>query len=140
MATVSPTPSSTDDIMILDSKMLVNDNPLDGSEHAYDNNGSGGGGGEEQLMGTSSQQSVGVATNKLRRSALKKQSTSGSSSKNSPLLKVQFRDVWLREYGMVLGDNPAVSHGAPVQLDWDKMLADFWRMPDGIVKCRWRNS
>jgi len=33
--------------------------------------------------------------------------------------KVCFDDVHIREYGFILGDNPAVSKGAPLQIDWD---------------------
>ena len=54
-----------------------------------------------------------------RRSALKKPGQTRSAQNSSMLLKVSFQNVHLREYGMVLGDNPAVSHGAPVQLDWE---------------------
>lgn len=32
---------------------------------------------------------------------------------------VRFRDVQLREYELCLGDNPSVSRGAPLSLDWD---------------------
>jgi hypothetical protein len=53
------------------------------------------------------------------RSAMKKAGQSRSAQNSSMLMKVHFANVHLREYGMVLGDNPAVSHGAPVQLDWD---------------------
>ena len=55
----------------------------------------------------------------IRRSALKKTGQTRSAQNSSMLLKVCFQNVYLREYGMVLGDNPAVSHGAPVQLDWE---------------------
>ncbi|CAB9496602.1 expressed unknown protein [Seminavis robusta] len=55
----------------------------------------------------------------MRRSAMKKPGQSRSAQNSSMLLKVHFDVVHLREYGMVLGENPAVSHGAPVQLDWD---------------------
>ncbi|CAB9505222.1 expressed unknown protein [Seminavis robusta] len=33
--------------------------------------------------------------------------------------KVCFDDVHIREYAIVLGDNPAVSKGAPLQITWD---------------------
>lgn len=33
--------------------------------------------------------------------------------------KVHFGHVIVREYGMILGANPAVSHGAPVEIDWE---------------------
>ena len=57
--------------------------------------------------------------NYAKRSALKKPGTSRRAQNSSMLMKVSFQEVHLREYGMVLGDNPAVSHGAPVQLDWE---------------------
>jgi len=31
---------------------------------------------------------------------------------------VSFRDVIIREYEQILGDNPAVSYGPPISLDW----------------------
>ena len=34
---------------------------------------------------------------------------------------VRFSDVTLREYPMVVGDNPAVSSGPPVTIDWNYM-------------------
>jgi hypothetical protein len=55
----------------------------------------------------------------IRRSAMKKPGQSRSAQNSSMMMKVHFVNVHLREYGMVLGDNPAVSHGAPVQLDWE---------------------
>jgi hypothetical protein len=33
--------------------------------------------------------------------------------------KVCFDDVHIREYGFILGDNPSVSKGAPLQIDWE---------------------
>jgi hypothetical protein len=54
-----------------------------------------------------------------RRSAMKKPGQSRSAQNSSMFMKVHFVYVHLREYGMVMGDNPAVSHGAPVQLDWE---------------------
>lgn len=33
--------------------------------------------------------------------------------------KVNFQDITIREYYQTMGDNPAVSYGAPIQLDWD---------------------
>jgi hypothetical protein len=53
------------------------------------------------------------------RSALKKSGQGRCGQGSSMALKVCFQEVHLREYGMVLGDNPSVSHGAPVQLDWE---------------------
>eukprot|EP00980_Cylindrotheca_fusiformis_P002634 scaffold618_cov130-Cylindrotheca_fusiformis.AAC.38 len=32
--------------------------------------------------------------------------------------RVRFDSVQVRSYGQTLGDNPAVSHGVPIQLDW----------------------
>jgi len=31
---------------------------------------------------------------------------------------VRFSDITIREYPMILGDNPSVSHGPPVTIDW----------------------
>ena len=42
-------------------------------------------------------------------------SSCSSSSSNS----VRFRNVQIREYGIVLGDNPSCSRGPPVSLGWD---------------------
>lgn len=65
----------------------------------------------------------GVESSKIassgRRSAMKKNGQSRAGQQSSMMLKVHFHEVHLREYGMVMGDNPAVSHGAPVQLDWE---------------------
>ena len=110
MAAVSPTPSSDD---AFDSKEF--DYPLDNemgssSHHSNNNNTTTG-------MNHSSQSHTSSTSSSCRRSALKKPGQSRVSQGSSMLYKVHFRDVWLREYGMVLGDNPAVSHGAPVQLD-----------------------
>ena len=33
--------------------------------------------------------------------------------------KVEFRDITVRDYPMTIGDNPCVSYGTPVSLDWD---------------------
>jgi hypothetical protein len=33
--------------------------------------------------------------------------------------KVSFQNVTIREYGLTLGDNPCVSYGPPVSLDWN---------------------
>ena len=33
--------------------------------------------------------------------------------------KVNFQNITIREYGQTIGDNPSVSHGTPVSLDWD---------------------
>ena len=58
-----------------------------------------------------------------KRSALKKSGQERCAHRSSMvMLKVRFRDVWLREYAMVLGDNPAVSHGAPVQIEWEPQV------------------
>jgi hypothetical protein len=32
---------------------------------------------------------------------------------------VVFKDVWIREYDQTVGDNPCVSYGPPISLDWD---------------------
>eukprot|EP00533_Pseudo-nitzschia_delicatissima_P000049 CAMPEP_0116084142 /NCGR_PEP_ID=MMETSP0327-20121206/3647_1 /TAXON_ID=44447 /ORGANISM="Pseudo-nitzschia delicatissima, Strain B596" /LENGTH=313 /DNA_ID=CAMNT_0003575073 /DNA_START=148 /DNA_END=1089 /DNA_ORIENTATION=- len=47
--------------------------------------------------------------------------TSGESLKPCKIGKkiVRFCNVHLREYGTCLGDNPSVSRGAPLSLDWD---------------------
>ncbi|CAJ1938894.1 unnamed protein product [Cylindrotheca closterium] len=41
-----------------------------------------------------------------------------SSSKRSESQEVRFHSVQVRMYGQTLSDNPAVSNGAPIQLDW----------------------
>lgn len=52
------------------------------------------------------------------RSILKDPSSNNVSS-TAIWKKVCFDDVHIREYGFILGDNPAVSKGAPLQIDWD---------------------
>lgn len=47
-------------------------------------------------------------------------STSSAANKNS----VTFGLIVVREYKMTLGDNPSVSYGAPVQLDWEYQEQD----------------
>ena len=41
------------------------------------------------------------------------------SGNNEKKREVSFHSIQIRHYQMVLGDNPACSIGAPVQLDWD---------------------
>jgi hypothetical protein len=38
---------------------------------------------------------------------------------NDMKYEVAFDTVTVREYGMILGDNPSCSYGPPVQLDWE---------------------
>ncbi|KAL3941765.1 MAG: hypothetical protein SGBAC_003944 [Bacillariaceae sp.] len=45
-------------------------------------------------------------------------SDSLDESTRSELQEVRFNSVQVRMYGQTLGDNPAVSNGAPIQLDW----------------------
>jgi len=45
-------------------------------------------------------------------------SSSSSLSFEGKKKKVCFDDVQIREFAMIMGDNPAVSKGAPVQIDW----------------------
>ena len=33
--------------------------------------------------------------------------------------KIHFGQIYVRDYGMILGDNPCVTYGPPVTLDWD---------------------
>lgn len=37
----------------------------------------------------------------------------------SPMKKVTFASVEVREYPIILGDSPACSKGAPISIDWD---------------------
>lgn len=53
------------------------------------------------------------------RSILKDNKDEGGVSNTAIWKKVCFDDVHIREYGFILGDNPAVSKGAPLQIDWD---------------------
>ena len=67
--------------------------------------------------------------NSLKRSLLKKIDISSNSSKQDdsdndsdevPAGKcVRFSNVDVRDYSLCLGDNPSVSVGAPISLDWD---------------------
>ena len=49
--------------------------------------------------------------------------------------KLQWGDIQIREYAQCLGDNPACSQGAPIQLDWNYQLVDVMRV-DSYESCR----
>jgi hypothetical protein len=55
----------------------------------------------------------------VRPKSILKDSTSDLQPNGSIWKKVCFDDVHIREYGFVLGDNPAVSKGAPLAIDWE---------------------
>ena len=46
-------------------------------------------------------------------------SISSSSCKSSSSNSVRFQNVKIREYGIILGDNPSCSNGPPIGLSWD---------------------
>lgn len=39
-------------------------------------------------------------------------------TRTKPLCSVSFKQIVIREYGQVIGDNPSCSGGAPISLDW----------------------
>jgi hypothetical protein len=43
----------------------------------------------------------------------------GEMSSDSLSKRVSFSEIEVREYGMTLGDNPCVSRGVPVTIDWE---------------------
>ena len=43
---------------------------------------------------------------------------------------VSFGTVEIREHGIVLGDNPAVSSGAPITIDWDHFDEDVFELDE----------
>lgn len=47
------------------------------------------------------------------------ESKTDSESEEYSLKKVYFDQICIREYPIILGDNPAVSDGAPVTIGWD---------------------
>jgi hypothetical protein len=53
----------------------------------------------------------------IRASRAKYVSCAEEPRRSRPLC-VRFKNVQVRWYGQTLGDNPAVSNGAPIQLDW----------------------
>lgn len=57
---------------------------------------------------------------------------SSSSENPDPLLKrnVSFHTMEIREYGVVLGDNPSCSSGPPVQLAWNPLDSTELRIDD----------
>ena len=58
-------------------------------------------------------------------SILEKEKNSIENKDTIPLItndmkyEVAFDTITVREYGMILGDNPSCSYGPPVQLDWE---------------------
>lgn len=49
------------------------------------------------------------------------ESKTDSESEDFGIKKVYFDQIYIREYPIILGDNPAVSEGAPVTIGWDCM-------------------
>ena len=45
--------------------------------------------------------------------------SSDSSRKDAPRRSVSFHEVKIRSYQQTIGDNPSVSYGTPISLDWD---------------------
>jgi hypothetical protein len=63
-----------------------------------------------------------------RKSSMKKLSSLGNNSKSAstPLLKrsVSFASLSIREYNIVMGDNPSCSYGVPISLGWNYQQHD----------------
>lgn len=59
-----------------------------------------------------------VCSNGLKESTISSSSSSSLLNKNKKK-SVTFGSVSVREYAIVLGDNPSVSRGAPISLGWD---------------------
>ena len=57
------------------------------------------------------------SSSNLKRCASKNTVNTVDSSRSS--LSVQFESVEIREYDMILGDNPSSQYGPPVTIDWD---------------------
>lgn len=55
----------------------------------------------------------------IHNDALEEASSLTTKPSESDKKLVRFRFVYLREYGLCLGDNPSVARGAPLALDWD---------------------
>lgn len=47
------------------------------------------------------------------------QTNNSSNNLKKSVSKVSFTDITVRDYNLTLGDNPSVSYGPPVSLDWD---------------------
>ena len=65
-----------------------------------------------------------ISPNMRHRSILKdpdreNAAAAGGGTTSAIWKKVCFDDCHIREYSYILGDNPAVSKGAPLQIDWD---------------------
>jgi hypothetical protein len=79
----------------------------------------------EELIPTPQEATIEVTGRILRRSILKASQPShgtADTTKSDGARKsreVSFHSISIRHYPMILGDNPAVSIGSPVQLDWD---------------------
>jgi len=66
------------------------------------------------------------------KSCLRDPTREKSPSDQFDLKEVAFEDVQIREYPKILGDNPAVSEGAPLTIDWE--VTNYYRLNINIYE------
>ena len=81
------------------------------------------------------QQSPTSSSGAQRTGGLRRASSGGSSStstSNSSARSVRFADAHIRKYAVCVGDNPAVSLGVPVSLDWQVVSEETRPVVDAL--------
>ena len=80
------------------------------------------------------QQQLSSSTGALRTGCLRRASSGGSSStsSSSSTRSVRFADAHIRKYAVCVGDNPAVSLGVPVSLDWQVVSEETFPVVDAL--------
>lgn len=60
--------------------------------------------------------------------------TSGFFARRKTSRRVTFTNVYLREYGLTLGDNPSVSSGPPISISWEHTPTEVMPL-EGFEEC-----
>jgi len=69
-----------------------------------------------------------IKDHRRRRMIIKSSLKSMDSSSSSSQMSVRFSTVDVRDYSLCLGDNPSVSRGAPISLDWDYVKENSYEL------------